>query len=150
MPVGVIRAALATLVSTAELEAPVWGVKSLFGCEPNAIPTKTSVCVGLASTLIGATIRGASVQQRAQVGAQIRPPGSCGFGQYAALNDPSFFNYKDLSIRIPAPGVLREEGKVIVRGSNTKHLHDDTFEPGGTIDETVTQSAAVTLKRIAR
>lgn len=102
------------------------------------------------ANVFGVDRRSLRVISTLQVGAQIRPPGSCRFGEYAALNDPSFFNYKDLSIRMPAPGVPREEGKVIVRGSNTKHLHDNTFEPGGTIDETVTQSAAVTFERIAR
>jgi hypothetical protein len=83
------------------------------------------------------------------IGSQIRPRGSCLIGAFVQLNQGDFFN-RDLSIRMPAPAVLRRKRTVVVRGSESGHIRNDTLESGTTIVETVTESAIVTFKRIGR
>lgn len=105
--------------------------------------------LGGTTNVFGVDRRSLDVLSSLQVGEQIRPLGSCLIGGYRFLNDLDFFAHK-LSIRMAPPAVLRAKRKVVLTGSNTQHMSIPFFESGFTIDETVTQTAVLTLTRIAR
>lgn len=83
------------------------------------------------------------------VGPQIHPPGSCLTGIYSGLNDINFFKH-DLSIHMPSPALLRSRRKVVLTGSDTGRVKDAVDASDDTLDETVTQTAVLTLTRIGR
>ena len=80
-------------------------------------------------------------------GTQIRPRGSCQIGAYVELNDLDFFRHP-LAVRMPAPSALKGR-RAIARGSDQGQLRDAPFGNDETIDESVTQKAVVTLRRLA-
>lgn len=105
--------------------------------------------LGAASNVFGIDRRSLHVLSTVRIGQQIRPAGSCVVGAYRLFNDLDFFAH-DLSIRMPRPATLRSNRRVVVTGSNTAHVSFPFTESGFTIAETVTQSAVITLTRIAR
>ncbi|MGZ4172576.1 MAG: hypothetical protein ACXVRN_14535 [Solirubrobacteraceae bacterium] len=114
---------------------------------------ETSGCrtyrIGGSTNVFGIDRRSLVVLSSVRVGDQIRPPKSCVTGDYAGLNDPDFFRRK-LSIRMPSPALLRGRRKLALTGSETAQVHRPAFTLDGNIDETVTQTAVLTLTRIVR
>jgi hypothetical protein len=111
------------------------------GCRTYAVDGATNV--------FGIDRRSMRVLSSLRVGQQIRPRGSCLAGAYTSLNDLNFFN-RDLSIRMPSPAAVRTRHKLVLTGSDSGHLRDFALADGSTVDETVTQTAVLTLTRIAR
>lgn len=111
------------------------------GCRPYAVDGTTNV--------FGIDRRSLRVLSSLLVGEQIRPRGSCLVGAYAALNDLNFFK-EDLSIGMPSPAAVRTRRKLVLTGSDSGHLRDFGLQDGSTVDETVTQTAVLTLTRIGR
>jgi hypothetical protein len=101
------------------------------------------------SNVFGIDRRSLRVLSTLAVGAQIRPRGSCLIGAYRSLNDINFFAH-NLSIKMPSPAVLRSERRAVATGSNHAHMSIPFVESGFTVDETVTQTAVLTLTRIGR
>jgi hypothetical protein len=105
--------------------------------------------LGGTTNVFGIDRRSLVLLSAVRVGEQIRPPKTCVTGEYAGLDDPDFFKRR-LSIRMPSPGIVRTRRRLVLTGSDTGHVSGPAFDLGGNIDETVTQTAVVTLTRIAR
>lgn len=82
-----------------------------------------------------------------QFGSHIRARGSCIAGADFDLKDLDFFR-RPLVVRMHTPSALNGR-RVIARGSDEGRLRDVLFGTDETIDETDTQKAVVTLKRLA-
>jgi hypothetical protein len=105
--------------------------------------------IGGTTNVFGIDRRSLVLLSAVRVGDQIRPPKTCVTGDYAGLDDPDFFSRR-LSIRMPSPELVRTRRRLVLTGSDTGHVSGPAFELGGNIDETVTQTAVLTLTRIAR
>lgn len=105
--------------------------------------------LGATTNVFGIDRRSLRVLSTAPIGDQIRPPRSCLTGTYREFNDISFFHH-DLSIRMASAAVLRTRRKVVLTGSDNGRVKDAVDASGNTLDETVTQTAVLTLTRIGR
>jgi hypothetical protein len=143
------------------LDLPAQRIKGTIGYTNHVSESSGAGCTGSVNTrgcrtypavgtsnVFGIDRRSLRVITPLVIGSQIRPPGSCLFGAYELFNEDDFFKH-DLSIRMPAPAVLRRKRTVVVRGSESGHM-TTSLELGTTIVETVTQRAIVTFRRIGR
>jgi hypothetical protein len=105
--------------------------------------------IGGTTNVFGIDRRSLALLSAVHVGDQISPPRSCVTGDYTSLDDPDFFKRR-LSIRMPSPGLVRTRRTLVLTGSDTGHVSGPAFNLGGNIDETVTQTAVLTLTRIGR
>jgi hypothetical protein len=128
--------------------------EQLTGDDPTCTGTlDKSAChsypLGGKANVFGIDRRRLQVASTFVVAAQIKDLNTCRFGDFNSMNSLDFFK-SPLTIRMPAPSVLRHRRTVVLRGSDTGHITDlpDPFFFDASIDETVIQSAVVTFKRL--